>query len=129
MRSKNMETFLLISFGAVLGANLRYWLNIWVAQRFGTAFPYGTLLINVTGSFILGVFLTLLSERFVLDPRWRVLVAVGFLGSYTTFSTYTYESVNLILKGQVWLGLLDLFGSSILGGLAVVLGVLAGRAS
>lgn len=124
-----METFLLISFGAVLGANLRYWLNIWVAQRFGTAFPYGTLLINVTGSFILGVFLTLLSERFVLDPRWRVLVAVGFLGSYTTFSTYTYESVNLILKGQVWLGLLDLFGSSILGGLAVVLGVLAGRAS
>lgn len=127
MRSKNMETFLLISFGAILGANLRYWVGGWAAQRFGTAFPFGTLIINLTGSFILGVFITLATERFLLDPRWRVLVAVGFLGAYTTFSSYTYESVNLMLKGQTWLGLLDLFGSSFLGGLAVIAGVLLAR--
>jgi CrcB protein len=127
MRSKSMETFLLISLGAILGANLRYWVGGWAAERFGTTFPYGTLIINLTGSFILGLFITLATERFLLDPRWRVLVAVGFLGAYTTFSTYTYESVNLIIKGQVWLGLLDLFGSSILGGLAVVAGVLLAR--
>lgn len=117
----------MISSGAILGANLRYWVGGWAAERFGIAFPYGTLIINLTGSFILGLFITLAMERFLLDPRWRVLVAVGFLGSYTTFSSYTYESVNLMLKGQAWLGLLDLFGSSFLGGLAVVAGVLFAR--
>ena len=128
MRSKAMETFLLISFGAILGANLRYWVGGWAAERFGTTFPYGTLIINVTGSLILGFFMTLVTDRFLVDPRWRLLVAIGFLGAYTTFSTYTYESVNLILKGQVWLGFLDLFGSSILGATAVTAGILLGRA-
>lgn len=119
-----METFLLISLGAVLGANLRYWVGGWAAERFGTSFPYGTLIINLGGSFILGLFITLAMERLLIDPCWRILVAVGFLGSYTTFSSYTYESVNLILKGQAWLGLIYLFGSSFLGGLAVLAGVL-----
>lgn len=123
-----MQTFLIISLGAILGANARYWLGGWAAQRFGTAFPYGTLIINLTGSLILGLFMTLVTERFLVDPRWRLLVAIGFLGAYTTFSTYTYESVNLILKGQVGLGLLDLFGSSFLGALAVTAGILLGRA-
>ena len=123
-----METFLIISLGAILGANARYWVGGWAAERFGTTFPYGTLIINVTGSLILGFFMTLVTDRFLVDPRWRLLVAIGFLGAYTTFSTYTYESVNLILSGQVWLGLLDLFGSSILGATAVTAGILLGRA-
>ena len=122
-----METFLIISLGAILGANARYWVGGWAAERFGTTFPYGTLIINVTGSLILGFFMTLVTDRFLVDPRWRLLVAIGFLGAYTTFSTYTYESVNLILNGQVWLGLLDLFGSSILGAAAVTAGILLGR--
>ena len=123
-----METFLIISLGAILGANARYWLGGWAAERFGTTFPYGTLIINVTGSLILGFFITLVTDRFMTDPRWRLLVAIGFLGAYTTFSTYTYESVNMILKGQVWLGLLNLFGSSILGATAVAAGIALGRA-
>lgn len=123
-----MEKFLLISVGAVLGANARYWLGGWVAEKFGAAFPYGTLLINLSGSFILGFFITLATERFLIHPHWRLLVAVGFLGSYTTFSTYTYESLKMILEGQPWLGLLNLFGSSLLGGLAVIAGILLGRA-
>jgi fluoride exporter len=124
----SMEKFLIISVGAILGANARYWLGGWVAERFGTTFPYGTLVINVTGSLILGFFITLVSDRFLVDPRWRLLVAIGFLGAYTTFSTYTYESVNMILNGQVWMGLLNLFGSSILGAVAVTAGILLGRA-
>lgn len=122
-----MQQFLIISTGAVLGASLRYWVGGWAAQRFGAAFPYGNLIINLSGSFILGLFLTLVTERFLVDPRWRLFVAIGFLGSYTTFSSYTYESVSLILGGQLWLGLLNLFGSSFLGALAVLLGMWLGR--
>lgn len=125
---QSMQTFLLISLGAILGANLRYWVGGWAANRFGTTFPYGTMIINVTGSLILGFFMTLLTDRFLVDPRWRVFFAIGFLGAYTTFSTYTYESVNMILKGQIWLGIFDLFGSSILGAAAMLAGILFGRA-
>ena len=123
-----MQTFLMISLGAILGANCRYWLGGWAAQRFGTDFPYGNLIINLSGSFILGLFMAFVIDRFLVDPQWRILITIGFLGSYTTFSSYTYESANLMLNGQVWLGLLNLFGSSFLGGLAVLLGIWLGRA-
>ncbi|MCS6993677.1 MAG: fluoride efflux transporter CrcB [Anaerolineales bacterium] len=122
-----MEKFLIISLGAVLGANARYWLGGWAAEKFGAAFPYGTLIINLSGSFILGIFVTLITDRFLVDPHWRLLIAIGFLGSYTTFSTYTYESVNLMLTGQPWLGLLNLFGSSLLGAIAAAAGILLAR--
>ncbi len=123
-----METFLLISLGAILGANLRYWVGVWAAGRFGAFFPYGNLIINLTGSLVLGFFMTLAVDRLLLDPRWRILVAIGFLGSYTTFSSYTFESMNLILDNQWLSGLLNLFGSAFLGGLAVFLGILLARA-
>lgn len=122
-----MDKFLLISLGAILGANARYWLGGWAAERFGTAFPYGTFIINLSGSFVLGLFITLVTDRFLVNPNWRLFLAIGFLGSYTTFSTYTYESVNLILKGQSWLGLLNLFGSSLLGGAAALAGIALAR--
>jgi CrcB protein len=124
---KSMQTILIISLGAVLGANCRYWIGGWAVERFGTTFPYGNLIINLSGSFILGLLMTLFTNRFLVDPNWRVLVAIGFLGSYTTFSSYTYESVNLMLNGQYGAGLLNLFGSSFLGGLAVLLGIWLGR--
>ncbi len=122
-----MEKFLLISAGAILGANARYWLGDWVAQKWGAAFPIGTLIINLSGSLVLGFFMTLATERFMIDPRWRLFFAVGFLGAYTTFSTYTYESFNLIFKGQWILGLLNLLGSTILGVVAVGIGVYLGK--
>jgi len=122
-----MQNFLLISIGAILGANTRYWIGDWAAQKWGAAFPYGTLLINASGSFLLGLFMTLATERLMLDPRWRLLVAVGFLGAYTTFSTYTYESFNLLYKGQWIPGIINLLGSSAVGILAISFGVYLGK--
>lgn len=122
-----MENYLIVSLGAIVGASARYWVGSWAADRFGTSFPFGTLMINLTGSFLLGFFVILFTDRFLMDPRWRLFAAIGILGSYTTFSTYTYESVNLILNGQVWLGIGNLIGSSVLGAVAVVLGILLGK--
>jgi CrcB protein len=82
-------SYLVISLGGILGANARYLLGNWIAARYGTSFPYGTMVINVSGSFVIGFFLVLLTERFVVHPNWRRLFfAVGFLGAYTTFSTF-----------------------------------------
>ena len=122
-----MNTFFLISLGAILGANTRYLIGGWAAQRLGVSFPYGNLIINLSGSFLLGLFMTLVTERFLIDPRWVTLVAIGFFGSYTTFSSYTYESLKLVIAGQQTLGILNLLGSSILGGIAAALGLIAGR--
>ncbi|NMB53458.1 MAG: fluoride efflux transporter CrcB [Leptolinea sp.] len=122
-----MDKFLLLSLGAILGANSRYWIGIWCAEKWGTEFPYGTLLINITGSFVLGLFMTLTTEKLLLDPRWRFFFAIGFLGAYTTFSTYTYESYSMLARGQWITGMANLLGSSILGLLSVGLGALLGK--
>ncbi|HEX8598794.1 MAG TPA: CrcB family protein [Chloroflexia bacterium] len=84
-----MREFLLISLGAVLGANARHWLTQLFADRFGLAFPSGTLFINISGSLVLGFLLTLIGQRFVDDPGLRLLLGTGFLGAYTTFSTFS----------------------------------------
>jgi fluoride exporter len=126
-RSKELAAVFWISLGAVLGANLRYFLGGWIAQRWGAAFPWGTLVINLTGSLILGFFMTLITGRFLVDPRWRLLFAIGFLGSYTTFSTYTFESITLLISGNWLYGTLNLLGGSILGVLAALLGIVLAR--
>jgi CrcB protein len=122
-----MEKFMLISMGAILGANLRYWVGDWAVQKWGAAFPYGTLLVNVTGSLVIGFLMTLIAERLVLDPRWRLFLGVGFLGAYTTFSTFVFESFSLLEKGQWLPGLANLFGSAALGTLAVGVGIYLGK--
>ncbi len=122
-----MDKVLWISIGAVLGANLRYWVGDWAAQRFGSGFPYGTLLINLSGSFMLGLIVSMSMENFIIDPRLRLLLTIGFLGSYTTFSTYAYESIALISQGQWGLGLFNLLGSSLLGALFAILGIWLGK--
>ena len=122
-----MENFLFISAGAILGANARYWISNWAAQKWGVSFPMGTLLINLTGSLLLGFFLTLATERLLIDPRWRLFFAVGFFGAYTTFSTYVFESYALLSKGQWISGLFNLAGSTFLGLIAVGIGVYFGK--
>ncbi len=115
--------YLWISIGAVVGASARYFLSGFVARHVSTTFPYGTLIINVTGSLILGFFLIYSTERVLLDPRWRMLVAVGFCGSYTTFSSYAFESFALMEQSR-WL----MMGLNILGNNALCLAAVLGGA-
>jgi len=94
--------YIWIALGAVAGASARYFLSGYVAKVVSSSFPYGTLLINISGSFLLGFSLILPNERVLLDVRWRWLVAIGFCGSYTTFSTYAFETLALFEQGP-WL--------------------------
>jgi fluoride exporter len=112
-----------ISLGAVVGACARYFLSGFVARHVSTTFPYGTLIINITGSLVLGFFLIYSTERVLLDPRWRLLVAVGFCGSYTTFSSYAFESFALMEQSQ-WL----MMGLNVLGNNALCLAAVLGGA-
>jgi fluoride exporter len=121
-------TYVAISIGAVLGANARYFLGGWLSDRFGTGFPLGTLVINVTGSFVIGLVLTLIGERFVVADWWRPLVAIGFLGSYTTFSTFSFETLALAQAGSWGLAALNVLGSVAGSLLGVYLGTVLARA-
>jgi fluoride exporter len=96
-----MREFLLIGAGAVLGANMRYWITALFTARFGASFPYGTLVINVTGSFLLGFVLVLISNRIAVDPGYRLLIGTGFLGAYTTFSAFSYDTIALLQRGDL----------------------------
>ncbi len=120
--------YLVIGVGGFLGANTRYLVANLAAARWGTTFPYGTLLINVSGSFIIGLFLTIITERVVAPPNLRLFFATGFLGAYTTFSTFTFESLALIQSSDYIGGASYIAASFILGMLAVTIGVFLGRA-
>src|SRR5712692_3439304 len=120
-RTPNVNRVLVISIGAILGANARWFISRYAARVLGPVFPYGTLFINVVGSLIVGFFVVWTSERVLADPRWRLLVVVGFCGSLTTFSSYAYETMAYFEQGQ-WLLMLTNFVSNNLlclgGGLA-----------
>jgi fluoride exporter len=109
-----VKDFLAISLAAIVGANLRYLLSRLAAREFGSVFPYGTLGINIVGSFIVGFFVIWTSERVLIDPRWRLLVVVGFCGSFTTFSSYAFESIAFFEQGQWGLMLANIFGNNLL---------------
>jgi CrcB protein len=119
-----------VGLGGFLGANARYWLGTWIQARTGTDFPWGTFVINVSGSFILALFLTMVSERLALPrvPALRLVVAVGFVGAYTTFSTFEWETWGLLTTGGLLRAFANAFGSLASGFVAVWLGVLLGRA-
>jgi CrcB protein len=120
--------YLWIALGAIVGASARYFLSLLIARDFSSAFPYGTLLINVTGSLLVGFFLVFSTERVLIDPRWRLLVVIGFCGSYTTFSSYAYESFALMERGQWLLIGINIIGSNLLCLAAVIAGAVLARA-
>jgi len=119
--------YLLVLAGGGTGALARYLAASAIANRFGGRYPLGTLVINVTGSFAIGFLMTALAERFKLDPNWRLLLVVGFLGGYTTFSSFEWETYTAVRGGALWAGMLNIVGSVMLGYIAVWLGVMLAR--
>jgi CrcB protein len=117
-----MDRFLMVLVGGGVGALARYIVGAEVAARVGGRFPLGTLVINVTGSFLIGLLMTLFTERLQPHPNWRLLLVVGVLGGYTTFSTFEYETFRAVQDGGKWIGLLNVVGSVVLGYIAVWIG-------
>jgi CrcB protein len=117
-----MLNMLAVAIGAAVGANLRYLISTWVAQRFGSGFPYGTLLINVTGCLVIGIVLTLAATKITLSEPLRLLIVTGILGGYTTFSSFGYETFALIGGGNFVGAAIYMAGSLGLGLSAVFLG-------
>lgn len=132
LQKPEIRTPLAISLGAIAGALSRYYITKLISDYFGATFPYGTLFVNLTGSFGMGFFVTLaLGETIFIPPDVRLIVAVGFLGSYTTFSTYELDTFNLLHQDDwhksliYWLSYW--FGSAFLGFLHLYLGICLAR--
>ena len=122
-----MIPYLLVLIGGGTGALARYAAGSAIMARFGGRFPLGTMVINVTGSFAIGFLMTLLTEKYQLNPAWRLFLVVGFLGAYTTFSSFEWETYTTVRDGQLWSGMLNVVGSVVLGYAAVWLGSMLGR--
>ena len=121
-----MLKYIAVGAGGFLGAIARYTLGVYIGSRYGVRFPLGTFVINVSGSFLVGLILPLLA-RTTASAYWRYLVPIGFIGAYTTFSTFEYETLRAIQDGQVMTGLLNVGLSLVIGFIAVWAGAFIGR--
>jgi CrcB protein len=119
-----LDRFLVVFAGAGLGGLTRYVAGTWIMAKFGGRFPLGTFIINVSGSFLIGVLMTLLTERLQPHPNWRLFLVVGILGGYTTFSSFEYETYSAVRDGARLMAVLYVTGSVLLGYLGVWLGAL-----
>jgi fluoride exporter len=122
-----LKRYLWISLGAVLGANARYLVALWAGARLGAGYPYGTLIVNVTGSFVLGFLVAGAAGRLNLAPELRLFLAVGFLGAYTTFSSLVVETWTLLQNGLLWQGFINLFTNNVIGLFSAWLGAALAR--
>ncbi|TAK21379.1 MAG: fluoride efflux transporter CrcB [Chloroflexota bacterium] len=121
------STILLISLGAIAGANARYFVGIAAISALGSAFPFGTVVVNVVGSFIVGIVLTAIAGSPPHASEWRALVAVGFCGSFTTFSAFSFETLSMARQGQ-WFASLSYVAISLTACLgATLIGATIGR--
>ena len=119
--------YLLILIGGGAGSLARYLAGAAIMTRLAARFPLGTMVINVTGSFLIGLIMTLLTERFQPHEYWRLTLVVGFLGGYTTFSSFEWETYSAVRDGAFWIGLANVLGSVLFGYVAVWLGALVAR--
>lgn len=126
MKGQRMR-LLLVLVGGALGAAARYLVSTWMARRFGTVFPWGTITVNIVGSFLIGVLATLADEVGALSPSVRIFLVVGVLGGFTTFSSFSLETLRLLEQGDAVRAGLNVLGNLAVSFVAVVVGVAAGR--
>jgi CrcB protein len=119
---------LLVMAGGGFGSVARYLTAVWMVERFGAAFPWGTLTVNVAGSFLIGLVATLADEFGSIGPQTRVFLIVGVLGGFTTFSSFSLETLRLVERGELVWAVLNAAGNLLLSLAATVLGIAAGRA-
>jgi fluoride exporter len=119
--------YLWVGLGGALGSIARYLVGLLVYERMGTRFPYGTFVINVSGCFVIGLVLAVLDERMGLSPAWREALAIGFVGAFTTFSTFEYETLRAVQHGQAATALTYVVSSLVLGFMAVWAGATVGK--
>jgi fluoride exporter len=122
----NLTNYLFVGMGGFIGANARFIVARWAADRWGTGFPWGTFIINIVGCLILGLFMTL-ADKLAWSDAWRFTIAIGFVGAFTTFSTYEYESFKLVADGQLVRAAANIIGSVIVGFAGVCVGVVLAR--
>jgi CrcB protein len=122
-----MSRYLLVMLGAAVGGLARYIVGSAITQRLESRFPWGTLVVNITGCFLIGLLMTLFVQRHDLNPNLRLLLVTGVLGGYTTFSSFGWESLDALQKDTIFIGLANIILSVGLGLLAVWLGTLAAR--
>jgi CrcB protein len=123
-----LQKYLFIMIGGALGSAARFWVGTTVAGRMGTRFPFGTLAINITACFIIGLSLEFLNHHADLSPSWRFLVPIGFVGAYSTFSTFEWETFSNLSHGTFWIAILYVAVSLISGLISVALGVALAKA-
>lgn len=121
-----MEGVLWVALGGAIGSAARFIVGGWFAARFGADFPYGTFFINVTGSFIIGLFLAFAQDRLYVSPYLRMFFAVGVVGGYTTFSTFEFETIRLLQNGEFLRGAIYSVGSVVIGAIAAFAGIAVG---
>ena len=121
-----MKYVLIVLFGGA-GSLARYLASVAIIGRWGTRYPWHTLVVNVTGSFLIGLIMAMLAERVTASPNWRLALVVGFLGGYTTFSSFEWETYASVRSGGFWIGAANVVGSVGLGYAAVWLGAMLGR--
>ena len=122
-----MKRYLLIALGGAIGAIARYAIGAAATQRYGASFPAGTLIINLSACFLIGLVLEYLGLHAGLSEAWRYLIVIGFIGTYSTFSTFEFEAWANFTRGAYWIGILYVSASLIGGFIAVGLGTAAGR--
>jgi CrcB protein len=126
--TSDLVKYLMVGIGGGLGSILRFWLGSYIGSKMGTRFPYGTFVINITGSFLIGLVFAFLTARTQWSPNWRYLIPIGFIGGYTTFSSFEFETLRTMQDGQIGLGLFYVAASVVVGFVAVWGGMVAGRA-